>query len=48
MSSDIKILPIEVAPDKIVDFLFVYGMKILELVDCTELDNIQTIGYNNI
>lgn len=41
-------LPIKMSPDKVVDLLFVDGMQVLELVDGTEFDHIQSIGDNHI
>ena len=40
--------PVEMAPDKVMKLLFGFGMEILELVHCTELDNVETIGQYQI
>ncbi len=40
--------PVEMPPDKVVKFLFGFGVEILKLVHGTELDNVETVGQYQI
>ena len=44
----LTVSPIEVPPDKVIQLFLVNGVKVLELMESTELDYIQTIWCDHI